>query len=89
MEQAKHCYYKYNEFFRCEKFHGEKAKACEQIKFAYISLCPKDWVRYPHHFTLINLFLIPIRETSGERMGRAARQRNFSRPSVTKDTKCM
>ena len=46
MSQAKHCYYKYNEFFRCEKFHGEKAKECEKIKYAYMALCPKDWVIY-------------------------------------------
>jgi len=41
--QSKHCYYKYNEFFRCEKFHGEGAEACKKIKLAYFALCPKDW----------------------------------------------
>ncbi len=43
--QAKHCYYKYNEFFRCEKFRGAGAEQCKEIKAAFISLCPNDWVR--------------------------------------------
>eukprot|EP00291_Cryptomonas_curvata_P007083 CAMPEP_0172183642 /NCGR_PEP_ID=MMETSP1050-20130122/19107_1 /TAXON_ID=233186 /ORGANISM="Cryptomonas curvata, Strain CCAP979/52" /LENGTH=128 /DNA_ID=CAMNT_0012857299 /DNA_START=5 /DNA_END=389 /DNA_ORIENTATION=+ len=42
--QAKHCYYKYNEFFRCEKFRGAGAEQCQEIKAAFISLCPNDWV---------------------------------------------
>eukprot|EP00293_Proteomonas_sulcata_P010163 CAMPEP_0184318164 /NCGR_PEP_ID=MMETSP1049-20130417/100952_1 /TAXON_ID=77928 /ORGANISM="Proteomonas sulcata, Strain CCMP704" /LENGTH=78 /DNA_ID=CAMNT_0026637823 /DNA_START=104 /DNA_END=336 /DNA_ORIENTATION=- len=42
--QAKHCYMKYNEFFRCEKVHGEAAKQCAAIRDHYRSLCPYEWV---------------------------------------------
>eukprot|EP00285_Hemiselmis_virescens_P018069 CAMPEP_0173384996 /NCGR_PEP_ID=MMETSP1356-20130122/7573_1 /TAXON_ID=77927 ORGANISM="Hemiselmis virescens, Strain PCC157" /NCGR_SAMPLE_ID=MMETSP1356 /ASSEMBLY_ACC=CAM_ASM_000847 /LENGTH=94 /DNA_ID=CAMNT_0014340603 /DNA_START=79 /DNA_END=363 /DNA_ORIENTATION=+ len=42
--QAKHCYFKYNEFFRCEKFKGEGAPACKVLKSHYTSLCPSEWV---------------------------------------------
>mmetsp|Transcript_55610 Transcript_55610/g.81740 ORF Transcript_55610/g.81740 Transcript_55610/m.81740 type:complete len:95 (+) Transcript_55610:33-317(+) len=41
--QTKHCYAKYNEFFRCEKHHGEDAKECMKIKQAFFSLCPSEW----------------------------------------------
>lgn len=41
--QTKHCYAKYNEFFRCEKHHGEDAKACMRIKQQFFSLCPTEW----------------------------------------------
>jgi hypothetical protein len=60
--QAKHCYYKYNEFFRCEKFHGKDATECFKFKQAYFSLCPKDWVCktniYPQNIILILILSI-------------------------------
>ena len=30
--QTKHCYAKYNEFFRCAKFQGEEHAACQKIR---------------------------------------------------------
>eukprot|EP00283_Hemiselmis_rufescens_P005961 CAMPEP_0173429520 /NCGR_PEP_ID=MMETSP1357-20121228/8205_1 /TAXON_ID=77926 /ORGANISM="Hemiselmis rufescens, Strain PCC563" /LENGTH=97 /DNA_ID=CAMNT_0014393713 /DNA_START=49 /DNA_END=342 /DNA_ORIENTATION=+ len=42
--QAKHCYWKYNEFFRCEKAKGEGAVQCAALKQAFSSLCPTEWV---------------------------------------------
>lgn len=42
--QTKHCYQKYNEFFRCERFKGKGAKECFQFKQAFFSLCPNEWV---------------------------------------------
>ncbi|EKX54996.1 hypothetical protein GUITHDRAFT_149927, partial [Guillardia theta CCMP2712] len=42
--QTKHCYAKYNEFFRCAGVHGEDAKECKKIKHHFISLCPVEWI---------------------------------------------
>mmetsp|Transcript_31512 Transcript_31512/g.73754 ORF Transcript_31512/g.73754 Transcript_31512/m.73754 type:complete len:99 (+) Transcript_31512:237-533(+) len=42
--QAKNCYTKYNEFFRCEKFLGHGAVKCFWLKQEYKSLCPSEWV---------------------------------------------
>jgi hypothetical protein len=42
--QAKHCYYKYNEFFRCEKFKGEGHEQCKSLKHDFLVLCPVEWV---------------------------------------------
>jgi len=44
VRQTKHCYAKYNEFFRCSKFQGEDHAACQKIKSHFFSLCPKMWV---------------------------------------------
>ncbi len=63
--KAKHCYYKYNEFFRCEKFHGQGAKECFKFKQAYFSLCPKDWVRKNHHPPADSLFCIQLERPLG------------------------
>mmetsp|Transcript_42333 Transcript_42333/g.62245 ORF Transcript_42333/g.62245 Transcript_42333/m.62245 type:complete len:98 (+) Transcript_42333:89-382(+) len=42
--QTKHCYAKYNEFFRCSKFQGEDHDACQEVRRQFMSLCPKEWV---------------------------------------------
>eukprot|EP00293_Proteomonas_sulcata_P018907 CAMPEP_0184305606 /NCGR_PEP_ID=MMETSP1049-20130417/14842_1 /TAXON_ID=77928 /ORGANISM="Proteomonas sulcata, Strain CCMP704" /LENGTH=94 /DNA_ID=CAMNT_0026617709 /DNA_START=8 /DNA_END=292 /DNA_ORIENTATION=+ len=42
--QAKHCYMKYNEFFRCEKVKGEGAKECFHLKQSFFAMCPNEWV---------------------------------------------
>lgn len=41
--QAKHCYAKYNEFFRCARFQGEDHKDCQKVKALYQIMCPTDW----------------------------------------------
>jgi hypothetical protein len=47
--QTKHCYAKYNEFFRCSKFQGEDHAECQKVKAHFMSLCPKSWVCFVPH----------------------------------------
>mmetsp|Transcript_36249 Transcript_36249/g.91149 ORF Transcript_36249/g.91149 Transcript_36249/m.91149 type:complete len:99 (+) Transcript_36249:199-495(+) len=42
--QAKACYARYNEFFRCEKFMGQGAVKCFWLKQEFKSRCPTEWV---------------------------------------------
>eukprot|EP00287_Rhodomonas_sp_CCMP768_P010480 CAMPEP_0196717102 /NCGR_PEP_ID=MMETSP1091-20130531/512_1 /TAXON_ID=302021 /ORGANISM="Rhodomonas sp., Strain CCMP768" /LENGTH=94 /DNA_ID=CAMNT_0042057327 /DNA_START=39 /DNA_END=323 /DNA_ORIENTATION=- len=42
--QTKHCFAKYNEFFRCARVHGEEKAQCLKLKEAYFALCPLEWI---------------------------------------------
>eukprot|EP00793_Prasinoderma_coloniale_P003621 PRCOL_00002996-RA len=42
--QAKHCFTRYNEFYKCIGEKGEDAAECEKYAKAFRSLCPTDWV---------------------------------------------
>jgi cytochrome c oxidase subunit 6b len=41
--QARYCYTRYNEYYKCLKEKGEEAP-CAPYKRAFLSLCPNDWV---------------------------------------------
>merc|ERR1712046_8069 len=41
--QARHCYMRYNEFFRCQAKHGEGADECAKMQKFYMSICPAEW----------------------------------------------
>ena len=40
----RHCFTKYNEFYRCVAQKGEGAAECEAYQRAYRSICPSEWV---------------------------------------------
>jgi cytochrome c oxidase subunit 6b len=42
--QARTCYTRYNEFYKCKKQKGEGSEECEKFRTAVLSLCPTDWV---------------------------------------------
>ncbi|KAK9827724.1 hypothetical protein WJX81_005556 [Elliptochloris bilobata] len=42
--QARHCYTRYNEFYRCKAKKSEDTPECVFYKKAFRSLCPGDWV---------------------------------------------
>ncbi|XP_024373220.1 cytochrome c oxidase subunit 6b-2 isoform X2 [Physcomitrium patens] len=42
--QAKHCYYSYNEFHKCAAEKGEHDKDCRKYARYYRSLCPGHWI---------------------------------------------
>merc|ERR1712193_344528 len=43
VNQARHCYMRYNEFWRCQAEKGEGNDACEKMKKFYMSICPAEW----------------------------------------------
>merc|ERR1711908_157137 len=43
VNQARHCYMRYNEFFRCQAKHGEGADECAKMQKFYMSICPAEW----------------------------------------------
>merc|ERR1712118_326172 len=43
--QARHCYMRYNEFFRCQAKHGEGADQCSQMKKFYARSAPTIGLR--------------------------------------------
>lgn len=46
--QAKHCYTRYNEYYKCVKEKGDpEDPECIKYKRWYKSLCPTEWVRSP------------------------------------------
>merc|ERR1711977_443319 len=44
MNQARHCYTRYNEFHKCASEKGEDAEDCVFFQKAYRSMCPSIWV---------------------------------------------
>jgi|Transcript_13898 cytochrome c oxidase subunit 6b len=42
--QAKHCFTRYNEYYKCIGEKGEDAEACVKYAKAFRSICPTDWV---------------------------------------------
>eukprot|EP00232_Nephroselmis_pyriformis_P031147 CAMPEP_0182864306 /NCGR_PEP_ID=MMETSP0034_2-20130328/7101_1 /TAXON_ID=156128 /ORGANISM="Nephroselmis pyriformis, Strain CCMP717" /LENGTH=108 /DNA_ID=CAMNT_0024996561 /DNA_START=19 /DNA_END=345 /DNA_ORIENTATION=+ len=42
--QARHCYTRYNEYYKCTGAKGDDAEECLFYKRCYKSLCPNDWV---------------------------------------------
>jgi cytochrome c oxidase subunit 6b len=42
--QARNCYTRYNEFYKCVAEKGEDAPECKFYQRAYRSLCPSEWV---------------------------------------------
>lgn len=42
--QARHCYTRYNEFYRCQAERGEDAPECSVFQRAYRSICPSEWL---------------------------------------------
>jgi len=42
--QARHCYTRYNEFYKCKALKGDDNEECLPYKKAFMSLCPNDWV---------------------------------------------
>eukprot|EP00775_Hariotina_reticulata_P010868 gene10869-11022_t len=42
--QSRHCFIRYNEFYKCKFERGSDDKRCQFYKRAYESLCPPDWV---------------------------------------------
>merc|ERR1711924_411130 len=44
VNQARHCYMRYNEFWRCQAKFGEGAEKCAKMQKFYMSICPAEWV---------------------------------------------
>ncbi|KIZ05207.1 cytochrome c oxidase subunit VIb [Monoraphidium neglectum] len=42
--QARHCFVRYNEYYKCVFERGTEADRCNFYKRAYESMCPADWV---------------------------------------------
>eukprot|EP00877_Chromochloris_zofingiensis_P011629 jgi/Chrzof1/671/Cz01g24170.t1 len=42
--QSRHCFIRYNEYYKCLAERGEDEPRCQFYKRAYESLCPADWV---------------------------------------------
>lgn len=42
--QARACYTRYNEFYKCKQQKGEDSDECIFFKRAALSLCPFDWI---------------------------------------------
>lgn len=42
--QNRHCFIRYNEYYKCAFERGAEDPRCEFYKNAYLSLCPPDWV---------------------------------------------
>eukprot|EP00199_Chlamydomonas_sp_CCMP681_P004570 CAMPEP_0119101100 /NCGR_PEP_ID=MMETSP1180-20130426/232_1 /TAXON_ID=3052 ORGANISM="Chlamydomonas cf sp, Strain CCMP681" /NCGR_SAMPLE_ID=MMETSP1180 /ASSEMBLY_ACC=CAM_ASM_000741 /LENGTH=143 /DNA_ID=CAMNT_0007085151 /DNA_START=79 /DNA_END=510 /DNA_ORIENTATION=+ len=42
--QARHCFVRFNEFFKCAHERGEDHPRCVFYQRAYQSMCPSDWV---------------------------------------------
>ncbi|KAF5826426.1 mitochondrial cytochrome c oxidase subunit [Dunaliella salina] len=42
--QARHCFVRFNEFFKCAHERGEDHPRCVFYQRAYQSLCPADWL---------------------------------------------
>eukprot|EP00884_Botryococcus_braunii_P023131 jgi/Botrbrau1/9501/Bobra.0252s0116.1 len=42
--QARHCYTRYNEFYKCKAEKGEDDPQCLYYQKAYRSLCPSEWL---------------------------------------------
>lgn len=44
MNQAKNCWTKYEEFYKCSEEKGAEDPKCVSYKKAFRSLCPNEWV---------------------------------------------
>ncbi|KAI8466850.1 MAG: cytochrome c oxidase, subunit VIb [Monoraphidium minutum] len=42
--QARHCFVRYNEYYKCVFERGAEAQRCGFYKRAYESMCPEEWV---------------------------------------------
>lgn len=42
--QARTCYTRYNEYYKCIQQKGDDCKDCVTFKKAALSLCPMDWI---------------------------------------------
>jgi cytochrome c oxidase subunit 6b len=42
--QSRHCYTRYNEFYKCKAEKGEEDPECKYYQKAYRSICPVEWV---------------------------------------------
>ena len=42
--QARACYTRYNEYYKCKQQKGEDSEECDAYKRAALSLCPMDWI---------------------------------------------
>jgi cytochrome c oxidase subunit 6b len=42
--QARHCFVRYNEYYKCVFERGAEVERCAFYKRAYESLCPEEWV---------------------------------------------
>jgi cytochrome c oxidase subunit 6b len=42
--QARACYTRYNEFYKCKQQKGEDSDDCTMFRRAAMSLCPNDWI---------------------------------------------
>ena len=43
--QARNCYTRYNEYYKCIAEHDEESPDCKFYQKAYRSICPSEWVR--------------------------------------------
>lgn len=42
--QARHCFVRFNEYYKCVYERGEEHQRCQFYQKAYQSLCPSDWL---------------------------------------------
>jgi cytochrome c oxidase subunit 6b len=42
--QARTCYTRYNEYYKCLQLKGDDCADCVPFKKAALSLCPMDWI---------------------------------------------
>lgn len=42
--QARTCYTRYNEYYKCLQTNGDGSAECDVLKKAALSLCPMDWI---------------------------------------------
>ena len=42
--QARHCYTRYNEYYKCLSVKDGDTQECFPFKKAFLSICPSDWV---------------------------------------------
>lgn len=42
--QARACYTRYNEFYKCKQQKGDDADECDTFRRAALSICPMDWI---------------------------------------------
>lgn len=42
--QARSCYTRYNEYYKCKQLNGDDDEMCNKFRKAALSLCPMDWI---------------------------------------------
>ena len=69
MNQAKNCWTKYEEFYKCSGEKGAEDAKCISYKKAYRSLCPNEWWEQWEELRSEEKFFGKWEEIEGEERG--------------------